>query len=53
MRNLTDEELDKIYEVFKNLTYGEKKEIEKNTGVSFKKNKTLILEKNGLFPGLK
>lgn len=45
MRNLTDEELDKIYEVFKNLTYGEKKEIEKN--------KTLILEKNGLFPGLK
>ena len=53
MRNLTDEELDKIYEVFKNLTYGEKKEIEKNTGVSFKKNKKIILEKNGLFPGLK
>ena len=56
MRNLSKEELERLYEVCKNLTFGEKKEIEENTGLSFKNDKVLTLEKKrkkikiGLFP---
>ena len=46
MNKLSEKEIKKIYEVYKNLTFGEKKEAERITGVKFRENNVLVLKKN-------
>lgn len=46
MDKLSEKEIKKIYEVYKNLTFGEKKEAERITGVKFRENNVLVLKKN-------